>query len=111
MDRDEFINGIAPLLDDIQETLFQRAVKFRADHSLSIDSNKAFYKLFTKAKGYENGAFVYAHWCGSKACEEKIKKDLSVTIRCIPFDSPEEAGACICCGEDSGKRVLFAKAY
>jgi prolyl-tRNA synthetase len=111
LDRDAFINGIADLLDDIQETLFQRAVKFRADHSLSIDSNKAFYKLFTKAKGYENGAFVYAHWCGSKACEEKIKKDLSVTIRCIPFDSPEEAGACICCGEDSGKRVLFAKAY
>jgi prolyl-tRNA synthetase len=111
MDRDEFINGIAPLLDNIQDTLFQRALQFREDHTLSIDSKKAFYKLFTKAKGYENGAFVYSHWCGSKACEEKIKKELSVTIRCIPFDSPEEAGSCICCGNDSSKRVLFAKAY
>ncbi len=111
MDRDEFINGIAPLLDNIQDTLFQRALQFREDHTLSIDSKKAFYKLFTKAKGYENGAFVYSHWCGSKACEEKIKKELSVTIRCIPFDSPEEAGACICCGNASSKRVLFAKAY
>jgi prolyl-tRNA synthetase len=111
MDRDEFINGIVGLLDDIQDTLFQRALQFRADHTRFIDSKKEFYKLFTKAKGYANGAFVYSHWCGSKACEEKIKKELSVTIRCIPFDSPEEAGACICCGEDSGKRVLFAKAY
>jgi prolyl-tRNA synthetase len=111
MDRDEFINGIAPLLDNIQDTLFQRALQFREDHTLSIDSKKAFYKLFTKAKGYENGAFVYSHWCGSKACEEKIKKELSVTIRCIPFDSPKEEGGCICCGNDSSKRVLFAKAY
>lgn len=111
MDRDEFINGIAPLLDNIQDTLFQRALQFREDHTLSIDSKKAFYKLFTKAKGYENGAFVYSHWCGSKACEEKIKKELSVTIRCIPFDSPKEEGVCICCGNDSSKRVLFAKAY
>ncbi|MCG8549765.1 MAG: hypothetical protein MI799_05105, partial [Desulfobacterales bacterium] len=37
--------------------------------------------------------------------------DLSVTIRCIPYDNPEEAGSCICCGNDSSKRVLFAKAY
>lgn len=111
MDRDEFINQIAPLLDDIQDTLFQRALQFREDHTLSIDSKREFYKLFTKAKGYKNGAFVYSHWCGSKECEEKIKKELSVTIRCIPFDSPEEAGACICCGNDSSKRVLFAKAY
>lgn len=111
MDRDAFINGIAELLDNIQDTLFQRALQFRKDHTFSIDSNEEFYKLFKKAKGYENGAFIYSHWCGSKACEEKIKKELSVTIRCIPFDSPEEEGSCICCGNDSGKRVLFAKAY
>ena len=111
MDRDDFINGIVELLDNIQDTLFQRALAFRKDHSFSIDSKKEFYKLFTKAKGYENGAFIYSHWCGSKACEETIKKELSVTIRCIPFDSPEEKGSCIYCGKDSSKRVLFAKAY
>ncbi len=111
MDRDAFINGITQLLDNIQDTLFQRALQFREDHTFSIDSKKEFYKLFKKAKGYENGAFIMSHWCGSKACEEKIKKELSVTIRCIPFDSPEEAGGCICCGNNSSKRVLFAKAY
>ncbi len=52
-----------------------------------------------------------AHWCESRECEAKIKEDLSVTIRCIPFDSREEQGKCICCGGESAKRVLFAKAY
>jgi prolyl-tRNA synthetase len=111
MDRNEFITGVVELLDNIQDTLFQRALQFRKDNSFPIDSKKEFYKLFTKAKGYENGAFIYSHWCGSTTCEETIKKDLSVTIRCIPFDSPEEKGSCICCGNDSSKRVLFAKAY
>ena len=30
-----------------------------------------------------------------------MKQDLSVTIRCIPFDSPDEAGTCIYCGAKS----------
>ncbi|WDP90706.1 MAG: proline--tRNA ligase [Desulfobacter sp.] len=111
MDRDAFVDGITDILDDIQDTLFQRALKNREENTFTIDDKDEFYALYKKAKGYNNGAFVMAHWCGSGDCEEKIKKDLSVTIRCIPFDSPEEEGTCICCGEKSNKRVLFAKAY
>ena len=111
MNRDEFVGTITETLDDIQNTLFQRALKYREDNTFSIDDKDQFYALYKKAKGYDNGAFVNAHWCGSGACEETIKKDLSVTIRCIPFDSPDEEGACICCGEKSERRVLFAKAY
>jgi prolyl-tRNA synthetase len=111
MDRSEFIETISDILDDIQNALFQRALAFREEHTVSIDDTKKFYKLYKKAKGYHNGAFVMSHWCGSGECEEKVKKDLSVTIRCIPFDSPDEAGTCICCGKPSQRRVLFAKAY
>ncbi|EIM62216.1 proline--tRNA ligase [Desulfobacter postgatei] len=111
INREAFINTIADILDDIQETLFQRAQAFREANTFSIDEKDQFYDLYKKANGYNNGAFVLAHWCGSDQCEEKIKQDLSVTIRCIPFDSPDEAGSCIYCGEKSDRRVLFAKAY
>ncbi len=111
MDRSEFIDTVCDILDDIQNTLFQRALEYREENTFSIDDTKEFYTLYKEAKGYTNGAFVMAHWCGSGDCEEKIKKDLSVTIRCIPFDSPDEAGTCICCGKPSERRVLFAKAY
>ena len=43
--------------------------------------------------------------------EEKIKEDLKVTIRCIPFDAPEEDGKCILTGEPSKRRVVWAKSY
>ncbi|MGD9824513.1 proline--tRNA ligase, partial [Desulfobacter sp.] len=111
MNRDAFVNTITGILDDIQNTLFQRAQAFREANTFSIDEKARFYDLYKKANGYNNGAFVLAHWCGSARCEEKIKQDLSVTIRCIPFDSPDEAGTCIYCGAKSGRRVLFAKAY
>jgi len=43
--------------------------------------------------------------------KKKIKEDLKVTIRCIPFNTKEETGNCICCGKPSTRRVIFAKAY
>jgi len=111
INREEFIEQVTDILDNIQDNLFNRAVNHQKEHTFKIDEKKAFYKLYKNTKGYNNGAFVMAHWCGSEKCEEKIKKDLSVTIRCIPFDSPTEEGSCICCDNPSSRRVLFAKAY
>ena len=111
MNREAFINEIPDILDNIQESIFNRAVRYRKENTFSMDDKKQFYALYQKASGFNNGAFVMAHWCGSDKCEETIKKDLSVTIRCIPFDSPTEEGKCIYCGSASSRRVLFAKAY
>ena len=58
-----------------------------------------------------HGGFAHAHWCGSGKCEESIKDDLKVTIRCIPRDAKEEEGQCVVCGQPSRKRVLWAKSY
>ncbi len=111
MNREEFIAQITDILDNIQDNLFNRAMAYQKENTFEIDDKKKFYKLYQKAKGFNNGAFVRAHWCGSDECEAKIKKELSVTIRCIPFDSPTEEGHCICCNNASSRRVLFAKAY
>ncbi|WP_457553974.1 proline--tRNA ligase [Desulfobacula sp.] len=109
--RKEFIDQITKILDNIQDNLFNRAITHRKENTFEIDDKKAFYKLYKNTGGDKNGAFVMAHWCGSEKCEEKIKKELSVTIRCIPFDSPTEEGRCISCDNASSRRVLFAKAY
>ena len=111
MDKDQFIDQITNILDSIQNNYFSKAVNYTKKNTFDIDDKDKFYKLYRKAAGFNNGAFVMAHWCGLQECEEKIKKDLSVTIRCIPFDSPVEDGQCIYCGNSSSQRVLFAKAY
>ena len=64
-----------------------------AAHTRRIDSRQEFYEFFTPrnaAKPEIHGGFVMAHWGGDAAAEEKLKNDLSVTVRCIPLDSPEE---------------------
>jgi len=101
-------------LSDMQENIYQKALDFRQQHSIKIDDNKEFYSYFTPKNSNQpeiHGGFALSHWCGDTACEEKIKTDLKVTIRCIPFDAETEEGKCICCGNKSAMRVIFAKSY
>ena len=56
------------------------------------------------------GGFVYAHWNGNAATEQKIKQETKATIRCIPLESTQE-GICIFSGNKSERKVLFAKSY
>lgn len=112
--RDEFVKTIVPVLDDIQKNLFDRALRFKNENTVHVDSKDNFYAFFTPddpATPEIHGGFALAHWCGDQGCEERIKEDLSVTIRCIPFSDNTEPGTCIVCGANSNNPVVFAKAY
>ncbi len=114
IDAKEFVQNLTSILDKIQDNIYQKAQKFREKNTVKIDDKKDFYKYFTP-KNKENpeihGGFALSHWCGNPECEENIKNDLKVTIRCIPVDASEEKGNCIYCGQKSNKRVIFAKSY
>ena len=112
--REQFAAEITNMLDEIQTNLYERALSFRTDHTVSIDDQNEFYKFFTPQnleKPEIHGGFALSTWCGSDACESKIKEDLAVTIRCIPLDSQGDSGRCIGCGKSGKDRVVFAKAY
>ncbi|ACL06777.1 Prolyl-tRNA synthetase [Desulfatibacillum aliphaticivorans] len=114
MDRSDFVAKVVDMLDDMTQKLFQKALDHRTEYTEKVDGKDAFYKYFTPKNAEKpemHGGFALSHWCGEMECEEKIKQDLAVTIRLIPFDAEEEAGECICCGKPSKKRVVFAKSY
>lgn len=112
--RAHFLATVAKQLDEIQDALFQKALRFRDSHMRKIDSKEEFYAFFTPQNG-ENpeiyGGFALCHWCDDPKLEEKIKEDLGVTIRCIPLDAPDEEGRCPFTGKNSRRRVIYAKAY
>ncbi len=114
INKDEFVEKVSHILDEIQNSIFSKANKFKNENTISIDQTNMFYDFFTP-KSHEkpeiHGGFVLSHWCGSRSCEKKIKEDLSVTIRCIPFESEYEKGSCIHCNAESKQRVIFAKSY
>lgn len=50
-------------------------------------------------------------WSGGPEAAEQVHTDLSVTIRCNPFDQPKEKGTCVTVEKPDRRRVVFAKAY
>lgn len=102
---DGIADYIVSLLDEIQASIYQKALKFREENTFKVDTWEEFKEQI------EKGGFILAHWDGSSETEEKIKEETKATIRCIPFDSNEETGICVYSGQPSKKRVVFARAY
>ncbi|HET6345879.1 MAG TPA: proline--tRNA ligase [Myxococcota bacterium] len=94
-------------LDSMQQGLLERARKFRADNTMSVDTYDGFRAVFEG----NDSKFVMAHWDGTAQTEARVKEETKATIRCIPYDAPEEPGKCVITGQPSARRVLFAKSY
>ncbi|MBK8192926.1 MAG: proline--tRNA ligase [Lewinellaceae bacterium] len=103
---DGLADHIAALLDDIQQSLFDRAKAYRDAHITKADTWAELEDILEN-----KGGFAYAHWDGTTETELEIKEKTKATIRCIPLDWPEETGKCILTGKSSERRVLFARAY
>ncbi|MFD2566537.1 proline--tRNA ligase [Pseudotenacibaculum haliotis] len=104
--QDEVVDFVEGLLEKIQDNLFNKAISYRDEHITKVDTFEEFKEVIEN-----KGGFVSAHWDGTIETEDKIKELTKATIRCIPNDAKEEAGACVLTGKESSKRVLFAKAY
>ncbi|MCQ2252366.1 MAG: proline--tRNA ligase [Bacteroidales bacterium] len=96
---------IVNLLDEIQANIFQKALKYREEHSYKADTYEEFKACL------EKGGFVYAHWDGTAETEARIKEETKATIRCIPLNNPQEDGVDMLTGKPSKQRVVFARSY
>lgn len=102
----EVVDYIVDSLKDIQQNLFDKAKAFREERITAVEDFENFQKVLA-----EKGGFISAHWDGTEATEEAIKKQTKASIRCIPLDAKVEEGTCVYSGKPSKQRVLFAKAY
>jgi prolyl-tRNA synthetase len=103
---DQIETDIPKLLNDIQENIYLKALKFKESVTSRVSTFEDFKKVLD-----EKGGFIYAHWDGTKETEAAIKEETKATIRCIPLDTENEQGVCIYSGKPSARQVLFARAY
>ena len=94
------------LLAEIQDNIYQKALKFRDSMITKVDTFEEFTSVLD-----EKGGFVLAPWDGTTETEIRIKELTKATIRCIPFDSMEEGGVDMLTCKPSQRRVLFARSY
>ncbi len=96
---------VESVLTQIQKDMLESAKKILTENTFSVSDYSEF-----KTK-LEEGGFLKTHWCGKEECEEKIKEETGADIRVIPFDSENDAGKCVYCGEQSNSSPLFARGY
>ena len=99
--------AVAKLLDDVQQGLFDKALKLRESKTVNANS----FDEFTE--GVQSG-FVRAMWCGERECEDAIKAETGATTRCEPFDQSHRAelgDVCVHCGKPAKHMMYFAKSY
>jgi prolyl-tRNA synthetase len=104
--RDGLVPHIETLLVDIQNTIYQKALRFREENTREANSYQEFKELLDTKAG-----FISAHWDGTPETEKRIKDETKATIRCIPLNNKLETGICMLTGNPSTQRVLFARAY
>lgn len=104
---DEVASKIFMLLDEIQQSLYDKALKSRNERTTTVDNWEDF-KTAIKA-----GGFVKAYWDGTSKTENKIKELTKATIRLMPLPSEDEGaeGECVLTKTKTNKLVYFARAY
>ncbi|MEI8132735.1 MAG: proline--tRNA ligase [Leptolinea sp.] len=95
---------VSDMLDQIQASIFQKAVKFRQDHIFDP-------KNYAEMKDVLLNGWAFSWWCGSAVCEAKVKEDTKATTRNIPLDQDQGSGNCIVCGKPANEKVYFSRAY
>jgi prolyl-tRNA synthetase len=99
---------VPALLEEIQACLFNEAKRFLDENIRDVRTLESFKDVLENKRG-----FVRAPWCGSEACEERIKNETMATIRVIPFEDDDKPidGGCVCCGGPARTLAHFARAY
>ena len=97
---------VEKLLDTIQKDMLEKARERRDSQTYEAKSWDEFKSVFEEKTG-----FVKAMWCEDVECENKIKEELSVTSRCMPFEQETISDKCVCCGRPAKKLVYWGKAY
>jgi prolyl-tRNA synthetase len=104
--REAFLMTVVNTLDAIQAGLLERHRAFTVAHTAEAAGHDALLKQV------ETG-WARAPWCGSAACEKKVKDEAKATIRCIPFEGGEAQPGDVCavCGQPAKHRVIWSRAY
>jgi prolyl-tRNA synthetase len=99
---------VRALLDEIQQALYQRALKFREEHTTWVETYDEFKQAMEGRPGY-----VVAPWVHDAANEARVKTETQATIRNVPFSAPKpEAGkVCMVSGKPAEVYAYFAKSY
>ena len=103
---DELETKIPELLEAVRDGLYQKAIDRRAAMTFTARDYAELKDIADNKPG-----FIKAMWCGDRECEDKLKDELGITSRCIPFEQEHLSDTCVCCGKPAKHMLYWGKAY
>jgi len=109
MDKEDFLQQCTETLQEIQNTLLQRATDFR-EANISDCSNLAeFEKHFSEN---DQPGWLLTPWAGTNEQEEELSKKHKISIRCLPLDQQDgEEAPCVLTGTPTKTKAIWARSY
>lgn len=97
---------VAALLEEIQENIYQKALKHREACTYTCTNYEEFKQRV------KEGGFFLCDWDGTAETEAQIKADTQATIRCVPYGvSQDNLGVDMVSGKPAVARVIIARSY
>ena len=97
---------IKETLDSIHANLFNKALERLENKTYTAKTMEEFKEIYESKEG-----FTQVMLCDKESCELKIKEEIGVTSRCIPFKQNKISDTCICCNQKTDTMVIFGKSY
>lgn len=102
---DGIVGRVEKLLDEIQQSLFDRAKNRLESRTYECEDYEEFKEKI------KDGGFFLCHWDGTAETEAKIKEETQATIRCVPFGVEQTEDVDMVSGKPAKQRVIIARSY
>jgi prolyl-tRNA synthetase len=106
---DEICEFVTETLEMMQRSLLDAARGRQMQHTARGVSLEQLTEMMSGPGGFAFGGF-----CGSGACEQRIKDETKATVRVLPdreFRSDRKPERCVACGSPATGEAVWAKAY
>lgn len=103
---DNISESVFMLLDAVQAGLYDKAKRNLTENTRPAYSLEEAKKIIDT-----HGGFVKTMWCGDLDCELKMKDEVGISSRCMPFEQEHLGDVCPICGKPAKTMVVWGVAY
>ena len=110
LEKKDLLTQTVGLLKECHESLYQKAHDRLYGKLKWYDSYQGLKEHFSD----KNAGFALVYWCEDNHMEQKLKDELSVTVRCLPFESllgKDLQGECFFSNSQQGRLAILGRAY
>lgn len=106
--KDEFLQNVENTLQEVHDTLLDRATQFRNDNTADCADLETFEKHWSA----EQPGWLITPWDGTTKEEETLSKKHKISIRCLPLDMQDgDEAPCILTGKPTKVRAIWGRSY